>query len=130
MGWRAYLPAGLSCAPNDDDRVVVIVFAVLYSRGVWGSRAGSRGWSVGSGEWRLQGGGLACLWGFHAPQTTMTAPSSSFLLSFTAGVCGDGERGSWGWSVVSGDGGVGDLLLQASHGMNRNRADRSKAAEH
>jgi hypothetical protein len=25
-------------------------------------------------------------------------------------VCGDGEQGSWGWSVVSGDGGVGDLL--------------------
>jgi hypothetical protein len=39
-----------------------------------------------------------------------TASSSSFLPSFTATVCGDGEWGSWGWSVVSGDGGVGDLL--------------------
>jgi hypothetical protein len=39
-----------------------------------------------------------------------TASSSSFLLSFTVTVCGDGEQGSWGWSVVSGDGGVGDLL--------------------
>jgi hypothetical protein len=39
-----------------------------------------------------------------------TASSLLFLPSFTVTVCGDGERGSWGWSVVSGDGGVGDLL--------------------
>jgi hypothetical protein len=51
----------------------------------------------------IRGGGLTSLWSFRAPQTTMTVSSSSSLLSFTAGVCGVGEQGTWGWSVVSGD---------------------------
>jgi hypothetical protein len=48
---------------------------------------------------RRQDGGLTCLRGFRATQTTTTASSSSCLLSFTAGVC----RGPRGWSVVSGE---------------------------
>jgi hypothetical protein len=57
---------------------------------------------VVSGEWRWRGGGLTCLRGFRVPQTMMTVSSSS-LPSFTAGVCGDGEQGTWEWSVMSGD---------------------------
>jgi hypothetical protein len=72
---------------------------------------GGPGVSVVNGEWRWRGGGLTCLRGYRATQTTMTASLSSFLLSFIAGVCGDGEQGSWGWSVVveSADGGVAGL---------------------
>ena len=44
--WRAYLPAGLLCAPNDDDSVVVVVFAVLYTGGV-----GMEGRGPGGGLW-------------------------------------------------------------------------------
>src|SRR6202051_700366 len=61
------------------------------------------------GECRWRGGGLTCLQGVRTPQMTTTVSSLSFWPSFAAGVCGNGEWGSWGWSVVSGDGGVGDL---------------------
>jgi len=51
-GWRAYLPVGLLCAPNNDDSVIIVVFAVLYTGGVWGWRAGVLG--VVRGEWRVE----------------------------------------------------------------------------
>jgi len=38
--WRAYLHAGHSRTPNNDDILFVIVLAVLYSGGVWGWRVG------------------------------------------------------------------------------------------
>jgi hypothetical protein len=69
-GWCAYLPVGLSRAPNDNDSVIVVVFAVLcsYVVGVCGDgERGSWEWSVVSGEWRWRGGGLTCLQGFRAP---------------------------------------------------------------
>jgi hypothetical protein len=48
--WRVGLPAcrafAHSRAPNDDDSVVVVVFSVIYSKGVWGRRAGVLGVAV------------------------------------------------------------------------------------
>jgi hypothetical protein len=42
-GWWAYLPVGLLHTPNDDDTIVVVVFAILYSGDVWGWRTGVLG---------------------------------------------------------------------------------------
>jgi len=42
-GWWAYLPVGLSHTPNDDDSIVVVVFAILYS--------GDGEWGPGGGPW-------------------------------------------------------------------------------
>jgi hypothetical protein len=50
-GWQAYLPVGLLCAPNDDDSVVVVVFAVLYTGGV-----GMECRGPGGGPWRVESG--------------------------------------------------------------------------
>jgi hypothetical protein len=45
VGWHAYLPVGLSHMPNNDDSIVVIVFAILYrGDGEWGPGGGP--WSV------------------------------------------------------------------------------------
>ena len=51
--WRAHLHAGHSCTAYDDDIILVIVLAILYSRGVWGWRVGVLG--VIRGEWRWWG---------------------------------------------------------------------------
>jgi hypothetical protein len=68
-GWRAYLPAGLSRAINDDGSVVVVLLAVLYSRGVWGWRSGVLG--VVHGEWRVQMVG----WRAYLPTGRSRAPN-------------------------------------------------------
>jgi len=50
-GWRASLPVGHSHTPNDDDSIIIIFFATLYSGDVWGWRTGVLG--VVRGEWRV-----------------------------------------------------------------------------
>jgi hypothetical protein len=96
----------LTCsrAPNDDDVIVVTLFAVVDSRGrgVW------EGAGPGGGEWRMKkAGGLTCLQGFHPFACPERRQRRRFCRQLQRGC---GERGYWGWSVVSGDGGVGDLL--------------------
>jgi hypothetical protein len=65
-GWRwqgggLYLPVGHLHTPNDDDSIIVIVFAILYSGDVWGWRTVVLG--VVRGEWRMENGdgGVAVL---------------------------------------------------------------------
>ena len=74
MGWQARLSAGHSHAPNNNDSVIIIILAVLYSRGVWEWRVGVLG--VARGEWRW--------WGRDLPGFSSCSPFLSLPISFSS----------------------------------------------
>jgi hypothetical protein len=75
-GWRAYLPAGCSHTPNDNNSVVVVILAIFYSGGVQEWRVGVLG--VVCGEWRW---GVGDLPGFYLLFSFSSSPHFLLFLS-------------------------------------------------
>ena len=81
---------GWSCAPNDNNNV--IVFVVADGRRQWEGEGGCPGWSVVvSNKERWWDGGLTCSCNPNDNVVVVVLPS------LTVGVYGGKERKSWGW---------------------------------